>query len=144
MNKYYTADVHFETHEFEHFRVHHAIGVPAVIYVWGPGEVSACFFPIEVPCGIHGRTHQPYKEHIPEIATKIQHYDPEVSLAVRFGDSVSVSASAAPLSTEDDGLDEFLSSHGFEFIEGERSYRRPTQDLDRHSDDEDSGTSSLD
>ena len=40
VNKYYTADVHFETHEFEHFRVQHAIGVPAVIYVWGPGEVG--------------------------------------------------------------------------------------------------------
>ena len=39
-NKYYTADVHFEAHEFEHFRVHHAVGVPAIIYVWGPGEVS--------------------------------------------------------------------------------------------------------
>ncbi len=38
-NKYYTADVHFETHEFEQFRVHHAVGVPAIIYVWGPGEV---------------------------------------------------------------------------------------------------------
>ena len=43
VNKYYTADVHFETHEFEHFRVIHAVGVPAIIYVWGPGEVS-------VPC----------------------------------------------------------------------------------------------
>ncbi len=44
VNKYYTADVHFETHEFEQFRVHHAIGVPAIIYVWGPGEVSALSF----------------------------------------------------------------------------------------------------
>ena len=42
--------------------------------------------------------------------------------------------------TDDDGLDEFFSTHGFEFVEGERSYRRPTQDADRHSDDEDSGT----
>ena len=42
VNKYYTADVHFETHEFEQFRVHHAVGVPAIIYVWGPGEVSLC------------------------------------------------------------------------------------------------------
>lgn len=39
-NKYYTADVHFEAHAFEHFRVHHAVGAPAIIYVWGPGEVS--------------------------------------------------------------------------------------------------------
>ncbi|KAL7280148.1 hypothetical protein ACG7TL_006567 [Trametes sanguinea] len=119
VNKYYTADVHFETHEFEHFRVHHAIGVPAIIYVWGPGE--------------------PYKEHIPEIAQKIQHYDPEVTLAVRFGDSAATTLSTTAPSEEDDGLDEFLSSHGFEFIEGDRTYRRPTQDVERHSDDEDSG-----
>ena len=48
VNKYYTADVHFETHEFEQFRVHHAVGVPAIIYVWGPGEVrpfQASFLP---------------------------------------------------------------------------------------------------
>ncbi|KAI0632411.1 hypothetical protein C8Q77DRAFT_1060132 [Trametes polyzona] len=122
VNKYYTADVHFETHEFEHFRTHHAIGVPAVIYVWAHGE--------------------PYKDHIPEIAQKIKHYDPEVSLAVRFqGDSLSAPTTSP--SAEDDGLDEFLSSHGFEFVEGERAYRRPTQDLDRHSDDEDSGIPGL-
>ncbi|KAI0771221.1 hypothetical protein BD413DRAFT_65435 [Trametes elegans] len=122
VNKYYTADVHFETHEFEHFRVHHAIGVPAVIYVWGPGE--------------------PYKEHVPEIAQKIQHYDPEVSLAVRLGESAPATAASVP-TEEDDGLDEFLSSHGFEFVEGDRTYRRPTQDTERHSDDEDSGIPGL-
>ncbi|CDO68244.1 hypothetical protein BN946_scf184842.g7 [Trametes cinnabarina] len=119
VNKYYTAEVHFETHDFEHFRVHHAIGVPAIIYVWGPGE--------------------PYKEHIPEIAQKIQHYDPEVTLAVRFSDSAINAVSATSPTEEEDGLDEFLSSHGFEFVEGDRSYRRPTQDAERHSDDEDSG-----
>ncbi|KAI9059291.1 hypothetical protein FKP32DRAFT_1634895 [Trametes sanguinea] len=123
VNKYYTADVHFQTHEFEHFRVQHAIGVPAIIYVWGPGE--------------------PYKEHIPEIAQKIQHYDPEVTLAVRFGASTATTLSATTPSEEDDGLDEFLSSHGFEFIEGDRTYRRPTQDVERHSDDEDSGIPGL-
>ncbi|KAI0693430.1 hypothetical protein C8T65DRAFT_667998 [Cerioporus squamosus] len=121
-NKYYTADVHFETHEFEQFRVHHAVGVPAIIYVWGPGE--------------------PYREHIPEIAQKVQHYDPEVSLAVRFGESSSTFTPAPP-SVDEDGLDEFLSTHGFEFIEGDRAYRRPTQDTDRHSEDEDSGIPGL-
>ncbi|KAI1794890.1 hypothetical protein LXA43DRAFT_91625 [Ganoderma leucocontextum] len=121
-NKYYTADVHFEAHEFEHFRVHHAVGVPAIIYVWGPGE--------------------PYREHVREIAQKVQDYDPEVSLAVRFGGSVEV-ASPPESSMDDDGLDEFLSSHGFEFVDGDRSFRRPTQDTDRHSDDEDSGIPGL-
>ncbi|KAI0755231.1 hypothetical protein C8Q80DRAFT_419454 [Daedaleopsis nitida] len=121
-NKYYTADVHFETHEFAQFRVHHAIGVPAIIYVWGPGE--------------------PYREHVPEIAEKVQHYDPEVSLAVRFGESSSLASPPQP-TLDDDGLDEFLSEHGFEFVDGDRSYRRPTQDADRHSDDEDSGIPGL-
>ncbi|RPD62734.1 hypothetical protein L226DRAFT_532275 [Lentinus tigrinus ALCF2SS1-7] len=122
VNKYYTADVHFETHEFEQFRVHHAVGVPAIIYVWGPGE--------------------PYREHIPEIAQKVQHYDPEVSLAVRFGESSSIS-SPAPPSVDEEGLDDFLATHGFEFIEGDRAHRRPTQDTERNSDDEDSGVPGL-
>lgn len=39
-NKYYTANIHFETHTFEQFGSHHASGVPAVIYVWSHGEVS--------------------------------------------------------------------------------------------------------
>ncbi|KAI0647772.1 hypothetical protein C8Q79DRAFT_924871 [Trametes meyenii] len=122
VNKYYTAEVHFETHEFEHFRVHHAIGAPAIIYVWGHGE--------------------PFREHLPEIAQKIQHYEPEVSLAVRFGGRATTTSATSP-SEEDDGLDEFISSHGFEFVEGDRAFRRPTQDLDRHSDDEDSGIPGL-
>ena len=98
--------------------------------------VSSCHM---IGC-VHREVPQPYKEHIPEIAQKLQHYDPEVTLAVRFGDSVTVT-NAASLSEEDDGLDEFLSLHGFEFVEGDRTYRRPTQDEDRHSDDEDSGQS---
>ena len=61
-----------------------------------------------------------------------------MTLAVRFGDSVTA-PNVTSLSAEDDGLDEFLSSHGFEFIEGDRDERRPTQDVERHSDDEDSG-----
>ena len=149
-NKYYTAEVHFETHDFEGFRVHHAIGVPAIIYVWGPGEVSLCGPDVlaRTSFELHGRSNarasrtQPYREHVPEIAQKIQHYDPEVSLAVRFGGNVEVASPAEP-NVDDDGLDEFLSTHGFEFVEGDRSYRRPTQDTERHSDDEDSGTRAL-
>lgn len=55
---------------------------------------------------------------------------------MRLGESAAL---PPPPSVDDEGLDEFLSSHGFEFVEGDRSYRRPTQDTDRHSDDEDSG-----
>lgn len=55
-----------------------------------------------------------------------------MSLAVRLGGTASTP-------DDEDGLDEFLSSHGFEFIEGDRDHRTPTQDDDRHSDDEDTG-----
>lgn len=41
VNRYYTADVHFETRTFAEFVSHHASGVPAVIYAWSQGEVSA-------------------------------------------------------------------------------------------------------
>ncbi|GBE83120.1 hypothetical protein SCP_0501670 [Sparassis crispa] len=117
-NKYYTADVHFETRVFQDFRSHHAVGVPAVIYVWAHGE--------------------PYREHVPDIAKSLEYYDPEVTLAVRF-DGNTAKANA----DEDDGLDEFLSSHGFEFIEGDRSARKPTQDSGRVLDDEDEGIPGL-
>ena len=36
----------------------------------------------------------------------MQHYDPEVSLAVRFGESVVVASPAEP-TVDEDGLDEF-------------------------------------
>ncbi|KAJ3559466.1 hypothetical protein NM688_g339 [Phlebia brevispora] len=92
-NKYYTADVHFETREYKTFVGYHASEVPAVIYVWGRGDLK------------------PYKEHVPALADKLQHYDPEVSLAVRFPSKEQ----ALPYEKdEEDGLDDFLSSHGFE------------------------------
>ena len=40
-NKYYTADVHFETRELAGFAGYHASEVPAVIYVWRRGEVRS-------------------------------------------------------------------------------------------------------
>ncbi|OBZ68716.1 hypothetical protein A0H81_11132 [Grifola frondosa] len=117
VNKYYTADVHFVTREFRDFGAHHAVGVPAVIYVWVDGE--------------------PYREHIPEISKRLEHYDPEVSLAVRFSHTTTSPAK------EDEDLDEFLSTHGFEFIEGDRGFRLPTQDHTRSSEDEDTGIPGL-
>ena len=39
VNRYYTAEVHFETRTLVDFRTHHASEVPAVIYVWNKGEV---------------------------------------------------------------------------------------------------------
>ena len=41
INKYYTADVHFHTKTFSEFRISHADGVPAVVYVWEHGQVCS-------------------------------------------------------------------------------------------------------
>ncbi|KAH9841818.1 uncharacterized protein C8Q71DRAFT_349508 [Rhodofomes roseus] len=113
VNKYYTADVHFQTKSYSEFRIPHADGVPAVVYVWEHG--------------------QSYRDHIEDIASRLRDHDPEVSLAVRFSDSTPTTLS------EEDGLDEFLSSHGFEYVEGDREPRPPTQDEGRHTDDADAG-----
>lgn len=43
VNRYYTAEVHFEIKVYTEFVEQHAIGVPAVIYVWYQGEVSGVF-----------------------------------------------------------------------------------------------------
>lgn len=40
---------------------------------------------------------------------------------------------------EEDGLDEFLSGHGFEYVDGDRSGRRPTEDGGSFSDEDSSG-----
>lgn len=81
-----------------------------------------------------------HKEEIPELAKKLQHYDPEVSLAVRFtGDS-----SAEGGDEGEDGLDEFISSHGFEYVDGERGRRIPTGDVSSFSDEDSAGAYTCD
>lgn len=53
-NKYYTADVHFSlysVHEVQSGALGDGgelAGVPAVLYVWGAGEVSSVLFPLRV------------------------------------------------------------------------------------------------
>ncbi|KZT64928.1 hypothetical protein DAEQUDRAFT_732027 [Daedalea quercina L-15889] len=116
-NKYYTADVHFQTRVFSDFRISHADDVPAIVYVWEHG--------------------QPYRDHVEDIASRLRDHDPEVSLAVRFAKNVSTTA------TEEDGMDEFLSNQGFEFIEGDREPRRPTHAEERHTEDDDAGIPGL-
>ena len=68
------------------------------------------------------------------MATRLENHDPEVSLAVRFtGDK-------PPQSLDDeDGLDEFLSSHGFEYVDGDLGGRKPTADGAGFSDEDSSG-----
>lgn len=41
-NKYYSANVHFAAHTVNGLSTHHLRNVPAVIFVWGQGEV--CLF----------------------------------------------------------------------------------------------------
>lgn len=129
-NKYYTADVHFETRELHTFATYHASEVPAVIYVWDRGEVRIYAAGYPTDCS---STVQPYKEHVPAIATKLRQHDPEVSLAVRFSGAVRSAEE------EEEGLDEFLSTHGFEYVDGDRSGRRPTRDGEGFSDEDSSG-----
>lgn len=38
-NKYYTADVDFAVVDATDWRLRHAVGVPAVVFVWAEGEV---------------------------------------------------------------------------------------------------------
>ena len=55
---------------------------------------------------------------------------------MRFSDPAKAAAQ-----DDEDGLDEFLSSHGFEYIDGDRSGRQPTQDGTSFSDEDSSGAS---
>ena len=68
------------------------------------------------------------------MATQLENHDPEVSLAVRFtGDK------PPPSLDDEDGLDEFLSSHGFEYVDGDLGGRKPTGDGAGFSDENSSG-----
>ena len=125
-NKYYTADVHFELRPLDSFAGYLASEVPAVVYVWDRRDQ--------------------HKTEVPELARKLQHYDPEVSLAVRYDPSSKDEPPHNHDKSEEgeDGLDEFISSHGFEYVDGERGKRVPTQDGSSFSDEEHTGTSALD
>ncbi|KAI0726452.1 hypothetical protein C8Q72DRAFT_954049 [Fomitopsis betulina] len=116
VNKYYTADVHLHMRTFNEFRISHADGAPAVVYVWEHG--------------------QPYRDHVEDIASRLRDHDPEVSLAVRLSRSPSTTQ------TEDDGIDDFLSCHGFEFVEGDRE-SQSTHAADSGSEDADTGIPGL-
>ncbi|KAI0084808.1 hypothetical protein BDY19DRAFT_969270 [Irpex rosettiformis] len=122
-NKYYTADVHFELRSLDGFAGYLASDVPAVVYVWDRRDQ--------------------HKTDVPELAKKLEHYDPEVSLAVRFAPS---SKDLHPHNHEEegeDGLDEFISSHGFEYVDGEHGPRIPTQDGSNFSDEDHAGVPGL-
>ncbi|KAG1872458.1 hypothetical protein DFJ58DRAFT_439449 [Suillus subalutaceus] len=93
-NKYYTADVHFEFHHLPDWTPnnHELESVPAVVYTWTVGE--------------------PYRENVQMISQRLSHHDFEVSLAIRLP-----STTARGEGTDDDEIDSFLGSLGFEFID---------------------------
>ncbi|OJA17979.1 hypothetical protein AZE42_08945, partial [Rhizopogon vesiculosus] len=95
-NKYYTADVHFEVHQLPEWRLNNEEleSVPAVLYTWTAGE--------------------PYRENVQMISQRLSHHDFEVSLAIRLP-----STTTGGEQTEEDEIDAFLGSLGFEFIDAQ-------------------------
>ena len=60
--------------------------------------------------------------------------EPEVKLAIQFSmDKVNSAALATPLSDDDQEVDAFVSSHGFEFIDGDNDNRARILDSDGDS-----------
>ncbi|KAL4267582.1 hypothetical protein AB1N83_002806 [Pleurotus pulmonarius] len=102
-NKYYQADVHFHAREVKGLAPHHSLNVPAVIFVWSNGDS--------------------YRDHVVRIANDISARQPDVALAVRMPRSSPENEISTEVE-EDGEIDEFLSSHGFEFINGEVEYQR--------------------
>ncbi|KAK7056887.1 hypothetical protein VNI00_002604 [Paramarasmius palmivorus] len=104
-NKYYSADVHFLARSIKGLAPYQLQGVPAVIFVWGKGDA--------------------YKHHISRLAQDLKDLEPEVSLAVRLPTSSFPPGSRPKAEVEDEeeksedenDTDEFLSSHGFEFVD---------------------------
>ncbi|KAJ8080493.1 hypothetical protein PM082_017326 [Marasmius tenuissimus] len=102
-NKYYSADVHFWARPIKGLAPYHLQEVPAVIFAWSKGNA--------------------YKHHVVRFAQDLKGYDPEVSLAVRLPPSESSDQSKGEeeddeeKSEDETDTDEFLSEHGFEFID---------------------------
>ena len=77
---------------------------------------------------------QPYKGDFERVGGAINSLDPEIKLAIQF--STDKSNSAVATSTQSDGdqeVDEFVSSHGFEFIDGDNDNRARVLDSDGDS-----------
>ena len=68
---------------------------------------------------------QPYRENVQMISQRLAHHEFEVSLAIRLP-----SATAASERTDDDDMDAFLGSLGFEFINAQNT-EMPSAPRDR-------------
>ncbi|KAL1666647.1 hypothetical protein GGF50DRAFT_87281 [Schizophyllum commune] len=117
-NKYYSADVHFAPHAIHGLSPHRVQNVPAVIFAWSHGEA--------------------YKHHIRRLANDLDGYEPEVCLAVRLDPSEHIKdedrADEEDLREEENAIDEFLASHGFEFVDASaRSTPRAEESTETHT-----------
>ncbi|KAL1727168.1 hypothetical protein EV714DRAFT_217876 [Schizophyllum commune] len=117
-NKYYSADVHFAPHAIHGLSPHRVQNVPAVIFAWSHGEA--------------------YKHHIQRLANDLDGYEPEVCLAVRLDPSEHIKdedrADEEDLREEENAIDEFLASHGFEFVDASaRSTPRAEESTETHT-----------
>ncbi len=64
-----------------------------------------------------------YRDHVVRIANDISARHPDVALAVRMPRSSPENEISTEVE-EDGEIDEFLSSHGFEFIDGQVEHQR--------------------
>ncbi|KIJ64622.1 hypothetical protein HYDPIDRAFT_187936 [Hydnomerulius pinastri MD-312] len=95
-NKYYTADVQFIVHELSTWvpNQEELEGVPAVLFIWTDGE--------------------PYKDKVLKLSRQLLPHEFEVALAIRLPSGNP----ASPADSEDEqDIDGYLSSQGFEFVD---------------------------
>ncbi|KAF9781573.1 hypothetical protein BJ322DRAFT_1076996 [Thelephora terrestris] len=112
-NKYYTAEVHFECITIDQclHRRNDLDGVPAVLFAWNYG--------------------QSYKEDFERVVGAINSLEPEIKLAIQFSmDKFDSVVTATTPSDDDQEVDDFVSSYGFEFIDGDNDSRARVLDSD--------------
>ncbi|KAJ7761582.1 hypothetical protein DFH07DRAFT_815481 [Mycena maculata] len=107
-NRYYSAALYFYVHTITGLSPHVVREAPAVVFVWGRSEA--------------------YKHHITRLAGDMRGAESEVALAVRVSHLPTTHSASSPEAEdeqaeegeddeEDGDIDEFLSSHGFEFVD---------------------------
>ncbi|KAF9242505.1 hypothetical protein BU15DRAFT_60244 [Melanogaster broomeanus] len=95
VNKYYTADVQFVIHQLSTWVSNEdELQAPAILFIWTDGE--------------------PYREQLHTLSQQLLPHDFEVALAIRLPRTDP----SSPVDIEDDqDIDGYLSSKGFEFVD---------------------------
>ena len=107
-NKYYTAKVHFKPLRSDRYGITDLTDVPAVIYVWSPGEVGIIFYSLYFHTHNHGFVQQNYKKTMEDLSEDLKSHEPEVLLAIRTSES-----------KEDESEEDFFNEKGFELVYGD-------------------------